>query len=271
MALSSDIRYPLGDALSLFGRTAAVVGACRYLGTAIAARLAHAGAAVVVATTEADVAQVMADIAHEMTDGVASSDKARAIALGTDPADPAVMGSIADRALGEFGRLDVWVQVASAPRRQPAILSPTPDRLSVDATWGGYLGARAVALRMSSVAGGVIVNVAPWPCCGAGPEDTARSLSPDRGLAGLTSRLAVEFEPFGVRVFGIVPTTRQGSTFGRPRDGRVGPGEAVDSVVVRLPLGRGELLEDAPGAVLFCASDLSMYMSGSTLLVSADA
>jgi len=264
MSVSSHIGEPLGDAMSLAGRTAVIVGACRHVGHEVAHRLAAAGASVVVANADAELAQAGAD-------AIASPGEASAPVLGTEAADPRAMREIADRAVAEFGRLDVWVHVAGARPQLPEPRRRARDQLSLSTAWGGYLGVRAVALRMSAVAGGVIVNVAPWPCCGARSEDAALCLTSDRGLAGLTTRMAVEFEPFGVRVFGIVPSITDGSALDRLAPGccQAAAGDLVESVVVRLPLGSGEGPDDVAGAVLFCASDLSMFMSGSTLLVPA--
>jgi NAD(P)-dependent dehydrogenase (short-subunit alcohol dehydrogenase family) len=83
---------------------------------------------------------------------------------------------------------------------------------------------------------------------------------PDPALGHLTETLAGELEPFDVRVFGI-HAVRAGEHVAVDRD----CDDLSRRMIGRLPFGAGQT-PTLPDAVAFCASDLSMFMSGSTLL-----
>jgi hypothetical protein len=83
---------------------------------------------------------------------------------------------------------------------------------------------------------------------------------PDRALGDLTETLAAELEPFDVRVFGI-QSVHAGERIPIDCD----CDDLSRRMIGRLPFGAGQT-PTLPDAVAFCASDLSMFMSGSTLL-----
>jgi NAD(P)-dependent dehydrogenase (short-subunit alcohol dehydrogenase family) len=85
--------------------------------------------------------------------------------------------------------------------------------------------------------------------------------------------MALELAPHGVRVLGVAPTfcETEGNmealaalAAGSDRDVR---SEIASTLTSRL--GRVGVPDDIARAVLFCASDMSMFMTGSTLLVDA--
>ena len=88
--------------ISLAGRTALVTGGSRGIGRATALLLARAGADVAV-TYHARAAEADAVAAEIRSLG------RRALTVGGDLADPAVVDRMADAVRGEFGRLDCFV------------------------------------------------------------------------------------------------------------------------------------------------------------------
>src|SRR5205823_3852261 len=88
---------PLAWLLSLEGRVAVVTGGANGIGLAICARVAESGAQVVVA----DVDGVRAAEAAARLGGGAA-------AAVVDVADADAVRAVAQRVLGEHGRLDVW-------------------------------------------------------------------------------------------------------------------------------------------------------------------
>jgi NAD(P)-dependent dehydrogenase (short-subunit alcohol dehydrogenase family) len=234
--------------MSLAGRVAVVVGGPTGVGHRVAARLREAGADVVIASTAGrGSARRMNAAAATMTVAV------------PDSADPRLMAGVAERVVGEYGRLDLWVHLARRARAgdlaRPRGWDPSP----ASTAWGGYLGMRAVAIRMATGSGGVIVNVSLRPC-GGGVDTTRLTARLDRSLGHLTAMLATELESFDVRVFGIQPM-RAGDHVLVERGGY----DLSGRMVGRLPFGAGQV-PSLPDAVAFCASDLSVFMSGSTLL-----
>ena len=137
---------------------------------------------------------------------------------------------------------------------------------------GAFLGAREAARRMvAGQHGGVIVNIASTSAFRASAPGLAHYVASKFGVRGLTQALAVELGPLGVRVLGVAATfTVTPGTRARRSDlddeeyaayiERVGAGK---------PLGRVAVPDDVARVVLFCASDLSSLMTGSTVVVDA--
>ena len=95
----------IAELVSLAGRSAVVTGAAQGLGRAIAARLAEAGADVLVADLNADLA---ATVATELD--AQSAGKVRACAL--DASDAASVAAAAAKAVEDFGAIGIWVNNA---------------------------------------------------------------------------------------------------------------------------------------------------------------
>ena len=90
------------------------------------------------------------------------------------------------------------------------------------------------------------------------------------GVRGVTKQLALELAPHAIRVLGVAPTFCV--TEGNMALFAANPNSDVH---VNIPstlnsrLGRVGAADDIGRVVLFCASDLSIFMTGSTLLVDA--
>ena len=90
-------------------------------------------------------------------------------------------------------------------------------------------------------------------------------------LLSLAHQLAIELAPHAIRVLGVAPTycvTEDNILAAQELGGPDVTGADIEAMVSS-KLGRVGVPDDVARAVLFCASDLSMYMTGSTLLVDA--
>ena len=96
---------PLAELFSLEGRGAVVTGAARGLGAQIVRRLAEAGADVIAG--DIDVVGVEAMAAE-----TSATSGRKVIGVHLDVSDTATVVAAADRAIHEFGRLDIWVNNA---------------------------------------------------------------------------------------------------------------------------------------------------------------
>ena len=67
----------------------------------------------------------------------------------------------------------------------------------------------------------------------------------------------------------VAPTVTLTPGLEAQRDALEAAGFALEELGPRLPLGRVAVPDDVARVVLFCASDLSLLMTGSTLLVDA--
>jgi len=87
----------------------------------------------------------------------------------------------------------------------------------------------------------------------------------------MTRALALEFGPHNIRVLSVAPTlTRTEGTLAQKPQFEAAMGNSGDAHELygsRLPLGRIARPDDIARVVLFCASDLSLMMTGSVLSV----
>jgi NAD(P)-dependent dehydrogenase (short-subunit alcohol dehydrogenase family) len=255
------------DLLSLAGRRALVTGGARGLGKAIALRLAEAGA---------DVA--IADIDHELA-RAAASDIARrfavkAVGVPMDVTDAASVRAATDSVIEDLGGLDLWINNAG-------VFPSIPVLETEDAAWesvfavnarGVFNGSREAARRMAPGGSGVIVNIVST----AGFQGTAPGLSAYVGskhaVRGMTKQMALEFAPLGIRVLGVAPTfvpTEGNMAAAAAAMEAAGVDPATVPVMNHSLIGRLGTPDDIARVVLFCASDMSMIMTGSTLLADA--
>lgn len=266
MAVADVSGRSIADLVSLRGRTAVVTGGARGLGKGIAARLAEAGASVLIGDVRLDEATATAD-------DLSRRFGARVIATTLDVRQGSSVAAAADLAIQQLGGLDVWVNNAG-------VFPSTPIVEMTDAAWdqvmavnlrGVFLGGREAARRMIAAAqGGVIVNVVST----AGFKGVAPGLSAyvasKHGVRGATRQMALELAPNGIRVLGVAPTfcVTEGNQEAMAANPNKSVGDDIPAVL-NSRLGRVGVPDDIARVVLFCASDMSTFMTGSTLLADA--
>jgi NAD(P)-dependent dehydrogenase (short-subunit alcohol dehydrogenase family) len=261
---SSDLRPPsLSALISLDGRVAVVTGGAGGIGQACCARLAEAGARVVVA----DVDEAAATRAAEAIGSGALADH-------VDVSNSASVRLLVERVVLRFARLDVWVNAAGIYPATPLLElgdGEWDDVLDVNLR-GSFLGAREAARAMVAAdSGGVVVNVASTAAYRVDGAGVAHYVASKFGVRGLTQSLAVELGPRGVRVLAVAPTVTRTPGLEAQRQRLESAGFVLDDLAGTLPLRRIAEPDDVARVVLFCASDLASMMTGSTLLVDGGA
>jgi NAD(P)-dependent dehydrogenase (short-subunit alcohol dehydrogenase family) len=247
---------PVGDLLRLDGKVAVVTGAAKGIGRAIALRLAEAGAAVL--ATDIDPDALDAAI-HELGE--------HCLSMQLDVGDPAQVNAVAERALHDLGRLDIWVNNAGI---YPAsAMDPTETSMSefervmhVNLT-GTYLGVQACAHLMHDR--GVIINIDST----AGFEGAGAYSASKWAVRGMTKGLAPMFGPRGIRVVAIAPTLIETPGIDELRESPAG--ELLADYVDQIPLGRVGLPDDIAKVALFLASDAAGFITGITVPVDGGA
>jgi NAD(P)-dependent dehydrogenase (short-subunit alcohol dehydrogenase family) len=253
---------PLGELVSLAGRRAVVTGGGKGLGARIVYRLAEAGADVLVGDIDAGAAK---NLATE----VAGATGRRVAGTGLDVSDTATLAAAADAAVANFGGLEIWVNNAAIfPTTGPAIDAADEfiDRLLHVNVRGTFAGSREAARRMTR--GGVIVNLASTTGFKAAVGISAYVTS-KHAVVGITKALALELAPSNIRVLGVAPTIIDTPGVRDQMAPLREAGVDVEARVSANPLGRMGVPDDVARVVLFCCSDLSGFMTGSTLLVDA--
>jgi len=265
MTIADVSEVPVSRLLSLAGRRAVVTGGAQGLGKAIARRLAEAGASVLIGDLKLAVARQSAEELSRRYD-------VPVISTHLDVADSASVAAAADLAVDTLGGLDIWVSNAG--------VYPNIGLLEMtDEGWnkvmevnlrGVFAGAREAARRMIAAGrGGVIINVASTAGFKGVAPGLAAYVASKHGVRGLTRELAIELAPHDIRVLGIAPT------FCATEGNMAALAELSERVGVEIPatlssrLGRVGVPDDIGRVALFCASDMSIFMTGSTLLADA--
>ena len=268
MATIADVSdRSIAELVSLTGRNAVVTGGGQGLGKAIAKRLAEAGANVLIGDVVEDLAMTAAAELDQREGG-------QVIGAFMDVADTASVTEAADLALETFGGIDIWVNNAGI----------FPNKLihdMTDAVWdqvldingrGVFVGSREAAKRMMAAGnGGVIVNIVSTAGFKGVAPGMAAYVSSKHAVRGLTKQMALELAPEGIRVLGVAPTycVTEGNMKAREENPNREQLAMNIPATVSSKLGRVGVPDDIARAVLFCASDMSIFMTGSTLLVDA--
>jgi len=241
----------------LEGKVAIITGGGRGLGKVYCLRMAEEGAKIVAADILESEAQ---EVAREIkTKGGA------AIAIKADVTSAADTQRMADKAVQEFGRIDVLVNNAAiwygvGKKMFWELSSEEWDQVLQVNVKGAWLCCKAVFPQMKKQGKGKIINVSSEtvfaPTVGYSHYVTSKA-----AVLGITRCFAGELGPFGICVNTIAPglTLTEASRSTRPN---------LDKYdVSTIPLGRLGGPEDVVGAVLFFASDHSDFISGQTLLI----
>lgn len=264
MAVRDVSAQSLSDLISLKGRNAVVTGAAWGLGRATAFRLAEAGASVLIGDIDTEKA---AATAAEITEKTG----ARVISARSDAGDSASVIGLVDTAVREFGSIDIWVNNAGLPSSVPLFdLSEEEfDKVVAITLKGTLVGAREAARCMIEAGrGGTIVNVASLAGLLGISSGQAAYVAAKHGVVGLTKQMAIELGEHEIRVMAVAPgvclTEKTAFLADMPAEQLKAIGiPGIDSS----RLGRVGTADDVARVILFCASDMAMFMTGSTLPV----
>ncbi|WP_304191088.1 SDR family NAD(P)-dependent oxidoreductase [Phenylobacterium aquaticum] len=236
----------------LDGRVAIVTGASRGIGRAIAARLAEAGARLVLTgRTAADVKDAAAAIVAQ---------GGEAVGLAADTGDSAAWSRVVETAQSRFGGLDILV--ANAGVTDPA---PIAD-MTLDAfralqrtnLRGCFLGLRAAATAMIEQGRGGSVILVGSIVGKVGAQGHAAYAAAKDGVRLMAKAAALELGDRAIRVNSLHPgMIRTRMTAGYPEDQMAG----------LIPLGRFGEPREVAGAAAFLASDRARFMTGAELVV----
>ncbi|WP_246076339.1 SDR family NAD(P)-dependent oxidoreductase [Amycolatopsis cihanbeyliensis] len=237
----------------LDGKVALVTGGSRGIGAAVAIRLATAGADVVLTY------QHSVDQAENVVAEVKAAGR-RGLAIQADSADATEAVSAVERAVAEFGRLDVLVNNAGAAYFGTVEDIPVADvdRVLAVNVRGPFLAAQAAARHLP--AGGRIINIGSCAAeRGALPGLTLYGMS-KAAVAGLTRTLARELGPRGITVNTVHPGPID--TDMNPADGPAG-----DANRQFVALGGYGQAVDVAATVAHLAGESGRYITGAGLAV----
>jgi NAD(P)-dependent dehydrogenase (short-subunit alcohol dehydrogenase family) len=239
----------------LAGKAAVITGADSGIGRAVAIAYAREGADVLISYLSED------DDARETAQWVEQAGR-RAVLVPGDLTNPAHCRSVVDRAVQEFGRVDVLVANAAFQMSYESV-EDIPDE-EWDRTLATNLGGffhlvKAAVPHMregSSIIGSSSVN----------SDNPSPQLMPyamtKAGIANMCASLAQMLGPRGIRVNSVAP-----GPVWTPLIPSTMPAEKVESFGGNTPLGRpGQPAELAPVYVML-ASDEASFVSGARIAV----
>lgn len=247
------------------GRTAVVTGGGRGVGAAVAAKLADAGARVLVAArTTKQVEDVAASLRAAGRDAHAEA---------CDVGDAASLERLIARAAERFGHVDILVNnagvaIASAVTRTS--LDDWNRMLAVNAT-GAFILMKAFLPGMIERRWGRVVNVASIAGL-TGDRYIAAYASSKHALVGLTRSAAAETAPHGVTVNAVCPgylaTEMTRVSIARIVDatGR-SEAEALDALLTTTPQRRLIEADEVAAAVAYLCTDAARGVNGETLVI----
>jgi NAD(P)-dependent dehydrogenase (short-subunit alcohol dehydrogenase family) len=239
----------------LKGQLALVTGGGKGIGAGVAQGLAaHGATVIVVGTTLASLNETVAAI-----EGAGG----RAHAYVVDVSDLAACKGLAEQVGRECGNVSILVNNAGVIR----YASMESDE--VERAWdevvqtnlsGAFHMARAFLPQLKATRG-CIVNLSSIAAFIYTSNTVAYSASKG-GIRSLTVALARELGPHGIRVNAVAPgavATRMSPS--------AGDEQRMAALARRVPLGRIGQPEDIAGPVVFLASPMAAYVTGTTLVV----
>ncbi|MFQ5438828.1 MAG: SDR family NAD(P)-dependent oxidoreductase [Paracoccaceae bacterium] len=245
---------PTGELLSFQGRVVIVTGSGGNIGAGIAARLAEAGASVVLQCRRSG---------DEVTDLAAVCGQARCLIAEGDLSEPRAAERLMQRAVGRFARVDGLVNTAAS--QQVADLADI-DEVAFDAMMKTnasipFALMRAFAdVQAGSGRPGSIVNIASIEGTRPAPGHAHYAAS-KAALVMLTRAAALELGPKRIRVNAVSP-----GLISRPGISEDWP-QGVQRWQNAAPLGRLGEVGDVADAVLFLMSDAARWITGANLVV----
>ena len=240
----------------LTGKVAIVTGGSRGIGLAAATTMCAAGAAVVIASRKPEPLELAAAQIREQTGG-------RALAVPAHTGDDEAVNRVVERAIAEFGGVDILVNNAATNPHFGPILSS--DDSHWDKTWdvnvkGYFRMARACVAPMRERGGGRIINIA---------SVAGRRVQPGMGVycvskaavVMLSQVLAVELAEATINVNALTPgfvkTKFSSAIWGN---------EAIGKAVLKsIPQQRMAEPEEIASLISFLASPASSFVTGSII------
>ena len=252
--------------MDLTGKVAVVTGSGRGLGLAYATELARRGAAVVVNDVDAAVAD---EAVTTITDAGGSA-VSEVVPVGTSEAAQALV----DRAVTEFGRLDVLVNNAGI-LRDATLWKMTDDDFDAVITThlrGTFTCTRAAAVRMREQGDGGRIICVGSPTGQVGNFGQTNYAAAKAGIVGMVRTWAMELARAEITVNAVVPVAATAMTetipFLKPYVDALKAGEPLPPFA-RQELGFGSP-EDAAGVVAFLASDAAAGITGQAVGIGGD-
>jgi 2-deoxy-D-gluconate 3-dehydrogenase len=253
--------------LDLSGKTAIVTAGAVGIGFGISRRLAEAGANVLIA----DVNPENAEKAKQEL--LASGYKAEAVV--TDVSKEADIDAMVQKAVSAFGGVDILVNNAGI---YPNILLMNMTAADFEKVIGVNLegvflcSKKAAEQMISQGRGGKIVNITSIDALHPSTAGLAHYDASKHGVWGFTKNIALELAQHKIWVNAVAPggiatPGVQALQGGAKASAGVDMSKMLEGFLAKIPMHRMGEPDDIGKVVLFLASDMSSYMTGTQVVV----
>jgi 2-dehydro-3-deoxy-D-gluconate 5-dehydrogenase len=247
------------------GKTAIVTGGAMGIGLGVARRYVEAGANVLIADLDGDLAaQRVAEL-----DGPGKS-----ASLAIDVSAPDAGQKLVDECLANFGSVDILVNNAGIYPLIP-LLDQSRESwqrvLDINLTGLAFVSKAAARQMIEQRTGGTIINIASIDSLHPSMVGLASYDSSKGGVLMFTKSFALEVAPHGVTVNAIAPggITTEGTA--APLEGSDMTEEEMQTMMepfaAAIPLRRMGVPDDIAKVALFLASPAAGYVTGELIVV----
>lgn len=242
------------------GKVAAITGGGSGIGKEVARRLVREGARVVINGRDAGKLEATA---REIDPGLN-----HVCTLPGDIAKPETGAMLTERALDQFGRLDLLVNNAGVFRPKPflEITEAEYDWFLDTILKGKFFAAQAAARAMREKGGAIVQTGSMWAIEAVGATPSSAYSAANAGVHAMVRNLAIELAPHGIRVNAVAPAVVETPVYNTFLSD-----EQVKAILPTFhalhPLGRNGVPADVAEAILFLASDQASWITGTVLPV----
>lgn len=247
------------------GKTAIVTGGAMGIGFGIVSRFVRAGANVLIADLDGD-------LAAKRAAGLRGPGKTASMAVDVSADDAGTR--LVDECIANFGSVDILVNNAGIYPMTPMLdLSRETWQRVIDVNLTGlaYVS-KAVAHQMREQGpGGKIVNIASIDSLHPSMVGLAAYDSSKGGVLMFTKALALEVAPYGITVNALAPGGIDTEGASAPLQGsgmtEAEMGAMTQQFIAAIPLARMGDPDDVAKVALFLASPASAYVTGELIVV----
>ena len=245
--------------LGLKGKVAIITGSTEGIGKATALKFTQQGAKVAICSRDAE------KVKHAVAEIEAAGGEV--LGMAADISKAADIEQFINAVAAKFGRIDILVNNAGSSQRG-AFLETEDAKWAADfelKVFGAIRCTRLAVPHMIKQGGGRVINItnvaAKQPGAGSGPTSISRAA----GLA-LTKMLSKEFAAQNILVNTVVIGKIKSGQHERTRK-KLGlePEVYFKKVAADIPMGRMGETAEAANAIVFLASNLATYVTGTSL------
>ena len=248
------------EQFKLDGKVAIVTGGAMGLGKAMATALAQAGANIVIA-------DINEEIADNTAKEISETENVEAIALKVDVTNPDAVNQMVEEVTKQFNKIDILVNNAGMTINAKAEEMSFEDwnkviNLNLN---GIFLVAQSVGRVMIKQGYGSIINTSSMSGLIANkPQEQCSYNASKAGVIMLTKSLAMEWSKYNIKVNTIAPGYMK-TELTKPFFDQ--GGAMIEDWMGFTPMGRPGTPNELGGIVVYLASDASSFAQGSVFTI----